>query len=47
LSGEWDYFTMAKTNPYFAQSWNYLHADEEPFTVKMEADAKTVEKLFE
>ena len=47
LTKEWDYFTMAKTNPYFAQSWDYLHGDEEPFTVQMEADAKTVEKLFE
>ena len=46
LCGQWDYFTMAKTNPYFAQSWDYLHSKEEPFTVKMEADAKTVEAMF-
>ena len=38
---------MAKTNPFFAQSWDYLHSKEEPYVVKMEADAKTVEKLFE
>ena len=47
LCGQWDYFTMAKVNPYFAQSWDYLHSKEEPFTVKMEADAKTVEAMFE
>lgn len=45
MNGQWDYFTQAKVNPFFAQSWDYLHT-EEPFTVKMECDAKAIEDLF-
>lgn len=47
LTGEWDYFTQAKVNPFFAQGWDYLHSEEEPFKVKIECDAHDVERLFE
>ena len=47
LAHEWDYFTQAKVNPYFAQDWDYLHKDEEPYKVKMETSYEDVDKLFE
>lgn len=46
MNGEWNYYEQARVNPFFAQSWNYMHENEEPFSVKMECDAKDIEKMF-
>lgn len=47
LTGKWDYFHQARVNPFFAQTWDYAHADEEPYAPVMECDARFVDKEFE
>ena len=47
LTKEWNFYKQAEVNPFFAQSWDYLHAGEEPFSVKMLCDATDIDKLFE
>lgn len=47
LNDRWNYTEQAAKNPFFNQVWAPLHsADEDPVDVKMEADARDVEKLF-
>ena len=46
LTKEWNFYKQAEVNPFFAQSWDYLHAGEEPFSVKMLCDATDIDKLF-
>ena len=43
MCGEWKYGEMAEVDKFFAQVWTPLHKGEEPFRVRMIADAKTVE----
>ena len=47
LEKEWNYYEQAKVNPFFAQTWDHAHKDEEPFTVKMECDATLIDKCFD
>ena len=47
LTKEWNFYKQAEVNPFFAQSWDYLHEGEEPFSVKMLCDATDIDKLFE
>ena len=45
--GEWKYGEMAEVNPFFAQVWKPLHKGEENFRVKMIADAKMIDEMYE
>lgn len=47
MCGEWRYGEEAEVNPFFAQVWKPLHQEEENFRVKMIADAKMIDKLYE
>ncbi len=47
LSGSWHYGDIAKKNPFFNQVWEPLHKGEEPYSVKMEVNAKEIEALYE
>ena len=47
MCGEWRYGEEAEVNPFFAQVWKPLHEGEENFRVKMIADAKMIDKLYE
>lgn len=48
LNDRWNYTEQAARNPFFNQVWAPLHpADEDPVDVKMEADARDVEKFFQ
>ncbi len=44
---KWNYYDQAKVSPFFAQIWDYAHEGEEPFSVKMECDARMIDKCFE
>lgn len=46
MQDSWHYGDIAKKNPFFAQVWWPLHKDEEPYGVKMEANARDIEKLY-
>ena len=47
LQDSWHYGDIAKKNPFFNQVWEPLHKNEEPYSVKMEANARDIEKLYE
>lgn len=47
LEGAWNYYDQARVNPFFAQTWDHAHADEEPFSVAMACDARDIDRLFE
>ena len=47
MGAEWRYVDMADENPFFAQVWKPLHADDENFVVKPEFDPRIVKNKYE
>ena len=47
IGAQWRCGDMADENPFFAQVWKPLHADDDNFVVKTEFDPRTVKKLYE
>lgn len=47
MGAEWRYGDMADENPFFAQVWKPLHADDENFVVKTEFDPRIVKNKYE